>query len=201
MKFDEARKAMVKYFDSDEFKDREDAKTTLPAIKVLQEINKAGFLTTNSQTGEDSSGFNPDTKNYYRIKERSYLDGYMKKEKAIKFIDHINTYTDKIAYFVYGNPDPAFEKLYFGPDKNAVPSIPVTVSGTSKKSVGDIDDLSAYTRLPTTLPQSTFDFYKSHAKINKSEDVHWVSVIDSVYGRHALKKDGLFTVVLEALKK
>jgi hypothetical protein len=201
MKFDEARKAMASHLATNEFKDREDAKTTLPAIKVLQEINKAGFLTTNSQTGEDSSGFNPDTKNYYHIRERAYLDGYMKKEKAIKFIDYINTNTDKIAYFVYGNPDPAFEKLYFGPDKNAVPSIPVTIAGISKKSVADIKSFSPETEMPTTLPQSTFDFYKKYAKINKSEDVHWVSLIDPVYGRHALKKDGLFIVVLEALKK
>ncbi len=199
MKFDEARKEMIKHLDTDEFKSREDAKTTLPAIKVLQQINKGGFLTTNSQTGEDYKGFNKESGKHYHIRERAYLDGYMKKEKALKFIQYMNTYTDKIAFFIYGNPDPAFEKEYFKGSVADFPSIPVTVSGSSAKSASDITKFAPATRMPTVVPKSTVDFYKKHAKINKGEDVLWVSVIDPVYGRNALGKDGLFKVVADAL--
>ena len=124
----------------------------------------------------------------------------MMREKALKLIEYLNTYTDKVAYFIYENPDPAFEKLYFEGDVKAVPSIPVTVSGSSTKSYADIKKLSSFTKMPTTLPKSTADFYKKTVKLNKSEDVLWVTVIDPQYGRHALTKNGLFTVVLEALK-
>lgn len=201
MKFDDAKEAMVKYLHTDEFKNREDAKTTIPAIKILQEINRKGFLTTNSQTGEDTKGFNEEMKKYYRIRERAYLEGYMKKEKALDFLEYMNANTDKIAFFMYENPDPAFEKLYFEGSAKAFPSIPVTVSGSSSKSISDIKKLSSFTKMPTVLPKSTADFYRKHVKLNKSEDTLWVNVVDPVYGRHALGKEGLFTVVLEALKE
>ncbi len=201
MKFDDARKEMIKYLSSDEFKEREDAETTIPAIQILKEINKAGLLTTNSQTGEDEKGFNKETKRYYHIVERAYIDGFMKRERALKVIEYLNAYTDKIAYFIYVNPDPAFQKLFYEGDVKAVPSIPVTVSGSSSKSNKDIKQLFSATTMPTTLPQSTADFYKKNAKLNKSEDVLWLTFIDPEYGRNALKKDGLFTVVLDALKQ
>lgn len=201
MKFDDARKEMVKYLDSNDFKEREDAETTIPAIKILQEINKAGLLTTNSQTGEDEKGYDKETKKYYHIVERAYLDGYMKRERALKVIDYLNTYTDKIAYFIFVNADPAFAKLFFEGSVKAIPSIPVTVSGSSIKSQADIKDLSPFTTMPTTLPKSTVDLYKKHVKLNKSEDVLWVTFIDPEYGRNALKKNGLFTVVLDTLKQ
>lgn len=201
MKFDEAKKAMVKYLKSEEFTEREDAKTTLPAVKVLQEINKHGFITTNSQIGDDYNGFNPETKNYYRIQERAYLEGFMKKEKGLALIEEINSKTDKVAYFIYANPDPAFEKLYFEGSVKDIPKVGVTISGTSKKSVADIKKYSIFTILPTILPISTFYFNLKQAKINKSENVVWVSIYDPVYGRNALGKNGLFKVVLEALQK
>lgn len=201
MKFDDARKEMVKYLSSDEFKGREDAQTTIPAIPILQEINKAGLLTTNSQTGEDEKGFNKETKRYYHIVERAYIDGYMKRERALNLIEYLNAYTDKIAFFIYVNPDPAFEKLFYEGPVKAVPSIPVTVSGSSSKSYKDIKQLFPDTKIHTTLPQSTVDFYKKNAKLNKSEDVLWVTFIDPEYGRNALQKKGLFTVVLDALKQ
>ena len=201
MKFDEARKKMVNYFDSNEFKGREDAETTLPAIRVLQAINKAGLLTTNSQTGEESKGFNKQTKKYYHILERAYLEGYMKRAKALKCIEYINSYTDKIGYFVYVNPDPTFEKLYIEGEREAIPSIPVTVSGTSTKSQKDIKELIPVTTLPTTLPKVSVDSHKKTVNLNKSEDVVLVSFLDPDYGRDALNKDGLFTVVLNMLKQ
>lgn len=202
MKFDEAKKAMVKYLKSDEFADREDAKTTLPAIEILQEINKHGYITINSQIGDDFSGFNPETKNYYRIRERAFLEGFMKKEKALALIEEINSKTDKVAHFLYANPDPAFAKVYFEGSMDDIPKIGVTVSGTSKKSVADIKKYSIYTIISTVLPMSTFDLYlKKIAKVNKSENVVWVSIYDPVYGRNALGKNGLFKVVLEALQK
>ena len=201
MKFDEAKKAMVKYLKSEEFSDREDAKTTLPAVKILQEINKHGYITTNSQIGDDYDGFNPETKNYYRIQERAYLEGYMKKEKGLALIEEINKKTDKVAYFLFANPDPDFEKLYFEGSVKDIPKVGVTISGTSKKSVADIKKYDIYTALPTVLPISTFYFYLKEAKINKRENVTWVSIYDPVYGRNALGKNGLFKVVLDALQK
>jgi hypothetical protein len=201
MKFDEAKKSMVKYLKSEEFADREDAKTTLPAMKVLQEINKHGYITTNSQIGDDYNGFNPETKNYYRIRERAYLEGFMKKSKALELIEEINSKTDKVAYFMYANPDPEFEKLYFKSSSKEFPKIGVTISGTSKKSVEDIKKYGIFTFLSTVLPLSTFHFYLKQAKINKTENVVWVSIYDPVYGRNALGKNGLFKVVLEALQK
>lgn len=201
MKFQDAQKAMVQYLSSNEFKNREDAKTTLPSIKILQDINRKGLLTTNSQTGEDEKGFNPETKKYYRICERAYIEGFMKRSNGLALIDFLNTTTDKVAFFIYENPDPAFETLYFEGDVKAVPSIPVTVSGSSSVGYSHIKKLYPDTKMPTTVPKSTADFQRNHVKLNKSEDTHWICIIDPVYGRNALKKDGLFTVVLDALKE
>lgn len=200
MKFEEAKKAMVTYLKSEEFKKREDATTTQPGIKILEEINNSGYITTNSQIGTLTKGYNPDTKKYYNIKERAYLEGFMKKQKALAFITYMNTNTDKVAYYLFANPDPLFEKLYFSDVKHVSPRIGVTISGDSKKSLSDIDSFEIYTSLSTVLPKSTFDFYKKITKINKTEDVLWVSVYDPLYGRDAIGKNGLFKVVLDALK-
>ena len=86
MKFADAIKANIKNLRSDEFKNREDAEDTLPEIETFVKINRLGFLTTGSQQGRNYKGYNDESKRFYEIHERAFIDGFMERKKALKFI-------------------------------------------------------------------------------------------------------------------
>jgi hypothetical protein len=200
MKFADAIKKSIEYLASDEFKTREDAESTLPAIKLLQEVNRKGFITNDSQQGVIEKGYNPDSKRYYDIRERAYMTGYMKEVQGNKFIRWINTYTDKIAFATRAEPGEAFKKLFYEGPVDGVPTIPVTISGTTPTKGVTIREFDQPTRIPTVVPESSFHFYRKLAHIDKSEKVIFLNVVDPVYGRHAMsKRGGLFEDVLKGL--
>jgi len=199
MKFADAQNKMIEYLNSKEFKDREDAQDTKSSVAILKQIIKAGIITTGSQEGSISTGFNPDSKLYYRIEERAFITGFMKLEKAHVCMNYINTYTDKVGCILRSEPSKEFEKEFFEGDTKALSSIPVTVSGTSKNNT-IIKVLEPFTRLQTVLPSSLIDFLKKEAHLNKTDSCVFVTVFDPVYGRKATKKDGLYKAILDALK-
>jgi hypothetical protein len=199
MKFADAQKKMIEYLDSKEFKEREDAEDTVSSIPILQRIIKHGLITTGSQEGTISTGFNPDSKRFYRIEERAFIIGCMKPEKAYESMNYINTYTDKIGFIIRSEPSKAFKKEFFEGDVKGLSSIPVTVSGTSKTNT-QIKVMHPETSLQTILPSSIIDEDKKKAGLSKSEDTVFVTVIDPVYGRKAATKQGLYKAVLDALK-
>jgi len=199
MKFTEAKNKMIKYLNSKEFKGREDAEDTQSSVEILEQIIKGGLITTGSQEGLISTGFNPDSKRYYRIEERAYINGFMKLEQAYKFIEYINTYTDKVGFIIRSEPSKEFNKEFFEGNTKILSSIPVTVSGTSKTNT-TIKILYPATKLQTVLPSSVIDAEKKQIQLNKSEACVYIAVFDPVYGCKATSKQGLYNAVLNGLK-
>ena len=199
MKFADAQDKMIEYLNSKEFKEREDAEDTQSSVAILNEIIKGGIITTGSQEGIISTGFNPDSKLYYRIEERAFITGFMKLELAHVSMNYINTYTDKVGFIVRSEPSKEFDKEFFEGDTKALSSIPVTVSGTSKTNTL-IKVLHPYSRLQLVLPLSIIDSQKKEAHLNKSDSCVFVTVFDPVYGRKATNKAGLYKAVVDALK-
>ena len=96
MKFTDAKKKIIQMFDSDNFKQRirDEDRTMIRHLDILKEINKYGYLTTESQAGRKCY---KGKKSYfdgkpYEIKERAYISGFMKKDNAEKFIKEMGIY-------------------------------------------------------------------------------------------------------------
>ena len=198
MKFADAQRKMIEYLNSKEFKDREDAEDTKSSVAILKQIIKGGIITNQSQEGSVTSGFNPDSKLYYRIEERAFITGFMTLKKAHVCMKYINTYTDKVGFILRSEPSKEFEKEFFEGDTKAMSSIPVTVSGTSKTNT-IIKVLEPVTRLQTILPSSVIDSLKKESHLNKTDSCVFVTVFDPVYGHKATSKAGLYKAVLDAL--
>jgi hypothetical protein len=192
MKFQDAQKFVIKYLDSDSFKNREDAQTTINAISLLKTINSKGFITENSQQGINSDGYNSLSELYYIIKERAYVNGFMKTQNAKKFTSWINTYTDKIAFIIY--------KTDSDIDFSELPFVPVTISasGINKK---ELTNFIPVTKIRTVLPESDIKFLKKKSKLNLKESIEYISVIDPIYGRKSTNSKGLFTDIISGLSQ
>lgn len=199
MKFADAQRKMIEYLRSEDFKGREDAQDTIDSTHILEQIIKGGIITTQSQEGSISTGFNPDSKLYYRIEERAFITGFMTLEKAHVCMNYINTYTDKVGFIIRSEPSKEFDKEFFEGDTKALSSIPVTVSGTSKTNTV-IKKLYPFSTLQLVIPSSVVDSQKKQAHLNKSDSSVFVTVLDPVYGRKATAKNGLYKAVLDALK-
>lgn len=199
MKFADAQTKMIEYLKSSDFSNREDSKDTISSISMLEKIIKNGFITTNSQEGICKSGYNKETDRYYRIEERAYLSGFMKNDLAKKFVERINTETDKIAYITQIVPGKEFDTFFYENMKD-ISFIPVTVSGFSSTKSG-IKNLYPDSSLNLTLPTNIFNHSKKNAHLNKDEAVHEVQCIDPVYCRKATSVKGLYKDVLQILAK
>lgn len=192
MRFATKQKQMINTLKSSEFQEREDAVTTIPSLAFLLEINKLGMITTNSQEGIILEGYNPDSKKYYKIEERAYLEGIMKIEEANRFVAKINETTDKVAFLVRSETCKEYKKLY---DENKNPKIPLTISGTSSTKNGK-KDMKYFTSMPLAIP----DVYMQKDFKDISEKVELVFVFDPKYGRKASLKSGLYSAVIQTLK-
>ena len=117
MKFADAQRKMIEYLRSEDFKGREDAQDTIDSTYILEQIINGGIITTQSQEGSISTGFNPDSKLYYRIEERAFITGFMTLEKAHVCMNYINTYTDKVGFIIRSEPSKEFNKEFFGDTK------------------------------------------------------------------------------------
>lgn len=192
MRFATKQKEMIKTLQSSEFQEREDAVSTVPSLPFLLDINRLGLITTNSQEGIVQEGYNPDSKKYYRIEERSYLEGIMKSEKANAFVTKINETTDKVAFIVRNEICKEYKKLY---DENKNPKIPLTISGSSTTKNGK-KEMKYFTSMPLAIP----DEYMQKDFKDISEKVNLVFIFDPKYGRKATLKSGLYTAVINTLK-
>jgi hypothetical protein len=180
MKFTDAQKAAVAMFSSPEFLDRikEEDDTMLKHMKLLQDINRAGLLTTNSQAGNTTRGKG------YVITERAYIDGFMPEATAEKFIKEMNIHTDKVAVYV-----PYCEDSIHIPS-----SLDVPLTTTRKNG-----QITVHTHMSLALPQSTWNFFRKQVKLNKSEKAVYVFCYDTKWSRNASGPRGLFTEVLRTL--
>jgi len=187
MKFNEAKAQAVALFNSAEFKERvnEEDALMLRQLAVLQEINKHGFITVNSQAGNKSKGKHYETGKPYENLERAYLMGFMLETEAALFIKNMGLKTDKNAIYV-----PACS------DDILLPSaldIPLTVTKSGGPNGTRID-----THFSVALPKSAFDGFRKQAKLSKSEKVVFIFCWDSEWGRKGLFKDVLRVLKLVA---
>jgi len=188
MKFKEACAAAVTMFGKESFteKIKEEDPLMVKYIPLLQNINKAGFLTTNSQAGHRSKGKHYETGKPYELTERAYLEGFMLEADAAKFIKAMAIQTDKNAIF-----RPVCTSAAELPPEL---DIPLTI-------VKRGSEISVETHTTVGLPQEWSDSFKKMVHLNKSEKVVFILCWDTKWGRQAAGKQGLFTQVLECLGK
>ena len=152
MKFIKACAHSAEFLQSPAFHERvvEEDDLMLKYIPLLVQINKAGFLTNNSQAGHENY-----TKNASHIMERAYISGFMLESTAAEFIMYMGLYTDKNAgqLITCGDYDVFKRKL----------DIPLTVT---KRSTGEIEN---FTHMAMGLPTLVYDQYRKAAKISKTE--------------------------------
>ena len=185
MKFQDAQEKAVKMLSSKDFIERvkEEDETMLENIAKLQDINKHGFLTVNSQAGRKEKGKSFQTGKPYEMNERAYVMGFMQESKAAAFIKNMN-FTDKNAAFVP-----------FCDDKMHLPSnldIPLTIIKTE-----------GHTRIEThtslVLPESVWNSYRKQVKLNVTEKIVFITCWDTKWNRNASAANGLFTDILKVL--
>jgi len=185
MKFNEAKAQAVALFNSAEFKERvnEEDALMLRQLAILQEINKHGFITVNSQAGNKSKGKHYITGKPYENMERAYLMGFMLETEAALFIKNMGPKTDKNAIFV-----PVCSDDILLPSALDIPLTVTKSTGTTR-----VD-----THFSVALPKSAFEGFRKQAKLSKSEKVVFIFCWDSEWGRKGLFKDVLRVLKLVA---
>jgi hypothetical protein len=188
MKFKEAQKKAVEMFVSKDFIERirEEDPSMVKQLPLLQEINKLGFLTENSQAGRFSKGKHYKDGLPYEIHERAYISGFMPESKAEEFIKEFNLKTNNNAVFIPICSDKIFLPAKF--------DIPVTYSIHNDKTKVD-------THMSMALPNAQYEWYKKFLKLNKSEKVVYLLCWDTKWDYLASKKDGLFNNMIKVLSK
>ena len=178
MKFNEAKAHAVALFNSAEFKERvnEEDATMLRQLAILQEINRNGFITVNSQAGTKNKGKHHETGKAYENIERAYLMGFMLESDAAEFIKNMGLKTDKNAVFVPVCSD----------DINLPSALDIPLTITKSAGSTQVD-----THFSSALPKSAFDSFKKQVKLSKSEKVVFIFCWDSEWGRKGLFKDVL----------
>lgn len=196
LSFSESQEWLMNHLNSAAFKKRENAGNTISSIPILQKIVKDGMITQNSQEGIISKGFSKITNNFYKIKERAYLSGFMKRDKSFEFVNWINTYTDKVAFITAVIPDDIDSDI-----RRTTTPIAVTVGVSSKtKIIENPTNYTVDTVIPQFIDEDTFHNIKRGSNLKHSENVDLVSIFDPKYGRLASSKDGLYNDVLKGLK-
>ena len=196
LSFSDAQEWLIKHLDSAAFKKRENASNTISSIPILQKIVKEGMITQNSQEGIISKGINKYNNMFYKIKERAYLSGFILHNNSFKFVDWINTYTDKVAFVTAIIPDDIDHFI-----RRTTTPIAVTVGASSKTKLPEnpvnytIDSI-----IPQYIDEETFYSIKRSSNIKDDIHVDLINIFDPKYGRLASSKDGLYADVLKALK-
>jgi hypothetical protein len=131
----------------------------------------------------------------------------MRLSRGGKFINWINSNTDKIAFLTaivnYEDFEAPFTRrdAYRGsaPLESFFPSIAVTLQGSSETSFEDIVDLFSFSHIPLITTQSSLDSEKENARLKKEEEVILVTLIDPIYGRLCKSPEGLYADVIKGL--
>ena len=136
---------------------------------------------------------------FYESKERSFLKCCMKHKDAIKFVNWMNSYTDKISYCIHGDKSEEFDKEYYEGDITRASSIVVSIEGLS--IYPNIEEFIPLLKVPLVLTQETLDYEKTRAHLQPHEDVTFIMCIDPVYGRSAIDNNGLYGDILKGLDR
>ena len=182
MKFIDAIKKSVNKFDSKQFIERihtEDP-SMIKYMKILQAINKLGYLTTGSQAGKHSKGYNPDTNKNYEISERAFIEGFMLESVAQKFISVMSVKTDKIALYIPKCSDDTYLPTSL--------DIPLTTQGKNPVKI--------VTHQSIALPSHVWNMYRKESLIDSNEKIVYIFVYDPVWNNGPK----LFSQTLKVLK-
>ena len=193
LSFEKAKEWLIEHLASDVFKRRENASNTVSSVPILQEIVKHNMITENSQEGVISKGYNERSKEFYVIKERAYLSGFMKHPAALKLVNYLNTYTDKVAFITMVVPTEVEEYL-----RATKGNITVTVEA-SAKSAEKVTNFTTASIAQQFIDESGLTFMKGLLNIREDVEVDLVMCFDPQYGRLASSKDGLYADVLKGL--
>jgi hypothetical protein len=187
MKFKEAQAKTVAMLSSPGFIERvkDEDETMLTHLDILKNINRAGYITTNSQAGRKSSGKSAVDGRHYDTSERAYITGFMLENDAVKFIKNLGILTDKNAVFV----------PYCSDDIHLPASLDIPLTITRKG-----DKTAVVTHMATTLPVSYWNHERKEAKLSKSEKIVYIFCWDTKWNRNASSATGLFTDVLKILR-
>jgi hypothetical protein len=187
MKFKDAQAKTVAMLSSPGFIERvkDEDETMLTHLDILKNINRAGYITTNSQAGRQSSGKSAIDGRHYDTSERAYITGFMLENDAVKFIKNLGILTDKNAVFV----------PYCSDDIHLPASLDVPLTITRKG-----DKTAVVTHMATTLPVSYWNHERKEAKLGKSEKIVYIFCWDTKWNRNASSATGLFTDVLRILR-
>ena len=188
MKFKKALKKAVAKFDDEDFLNerREEDPTMLKHMPQLQEINRHGYLTTNSQAGRRARGKHYQTGRPYEIHERAYISGFMQKKLAEKFIKQMGITTDKCVVYL---PE-CDNKVGHEPQLD----LPLTVSHYDGK-------INVDTHHTMAMITEYYDLDLEYVELDKSKNVVHIFCVDLKWNRLASGKNGLFTQVLDTLEK
>lgn len=170
--FAKAQQVMVEYLGSAEFAGLEDAHDTVPQVRFLQDINRNGFLTIDSQQGSDNA----------LDLERAYVCGFMRPnhyERALHAMNQLRS--DKLLL----NIPVATEKDF------KARRIPLTIDKRTHE---------AFTTNAMFVPSMDFRFLKKQAGLKPGEAVLLVLAMDPKWGRAATSKQGLYHDLIRALK-
>lgn len=197
MEFEKAQNTIINFLSSDNFKKHFQGiggEVVIKSIPTLIEITKRGFIRHTSQDGEIKGGLDNKTNMYWIMKDRAYIEGFMKKEQGRIFIENIKTYTNKVAYEVYKSSDVNQD------GHNTTIDVTLYREGPHYPLSGPFEICNS---LFINEPRLDYYYYlHSHDKETKKieqNDVIKVVCFDPQYGRQAGGPDGLYQSILENL--
>ena len=189
MKFNDVLLKRVEMFSKPEFIERvtDEDKTMLKHLDILKEINIHGFITNESQAGNHRKFKKPNENTQYEIIERAYISGFMLESIASKFITSLSIETDKIAFFI-----PCVNDDVYLPSQLDIPLTIIVKDGKYSET---------HTHMSSAFPKSHWESERKQLNLNKSEKIVFIECIDYKWKRNASSPHGLFTDVLNTLKK
>jgi hypothetical protein len=191
--FEKAIQHSVAYLQSNEFKNREDVHDSIDSIPSLVNMNRLGFLTVASQPGIATKGKNHQTGKQYAIKQRAYVNGFMKQKDAEEFVELFNTdlHNDKVC-LVYTIVDDE-KSIVSGAFQSRPLRLPLT-----------IDTGKVVTRDDFTIPKTNVKNIAQEVGLLISDedwdDLVLLTCFDSKWNRHALNHSGLHQHIIKTLR-
>lgn len=144
----------------------------LKYLPLLKEINKCGYLTTNSQAGNTLKVNSVFDNTPYVYRERAYICGYMTLEKASKFIYNLSVNTDKQAICLTPIPESIADKI------PRSLNIPLTLE--DNKNV-----IKSFTHMGTSLSFQNDYTFRKEIHLNKNDPSVFIFCWDPIWERIA----------------
>jgi len=173
MDFENAINKMITYIDSENFISK---KYNVYNKEYLKKINELGFLTINFQYGIEKKR-NHSKINSTHVEEKAYLTGFLKKDIVDKFLKHISSNPNIIAF----SKIETFVKTFM--------YIPLLLDNNK------IIKTTKYTISPRELNN-----IKKQYNIKDVHDISYIYCIESKFNRLANIKNGLFENIINALE-